>query len=117
MSMNTPPTTPTPKTAPGAPMKTNYTKTFGDHIDTLKTGFTGLFRSPKKSNTTQTAGKSKKRKGAKSKKRTHYKKGMSSKTRKGRKDFVTHKGNKYYNRKGHRQGTNKKGTRKVPYKR
>jgi len=30
-------------------------------------------------------------------------KGKASKTRKGRKDFVTHKGDKYFNRKGHRQ--------------
>ena len=51
-----------------------------------------------------------------SKKHKHPKKGMLSKTRKGRKDFVTHKGDKYYNRKGHRQQKNKKGTRKSPYK-
>ena len=41
---------------------------------------------------------------------------MASKTRKGRKDFVTHKGDKYYNRKGHRQSRNAKGKRKSPYK-
>jgi hypothetical protein len=45
----------------------------------------------------------KRRRGTKSKK--HYKKGAMSKTRKGRKDFVTHKGDKYFHRRGHRQTT------------
>jgi hypothetical protein len=45
----------------------------------------------------------KRRRGNKSKK--HYKKGAMSKTRKGRKDFVTHKGDKYFHRRGHRQTT------------
>lgn len=31
-----------------------------------------------------------------------YRKGSASKTRPGRKDFVTHKGSKYYDRAGHR---------------
>ena len=35
--------------------------------------------------------------------RKHYKKGSASKSRKGRKDFVTHKGDKKYHRRGHRQ--------------
>ena len=43
----------------------------------------------------------KRRRGNKSKK--HYKKGTMSKTRKGRKDFVTHKGDKDFHRRGHRQ--------------
>ena len=43
----------------------------------------------------------KRRKTRKSKK--HYKKGSASKSRKGRKDFVTHKGDKKYHRRGHRQ--------------
>ena len=33
----------------------------------------------------------------------HPKKGQPSRTRAGRKDFVTHKGDKYYNRRRHRQ--------------
>jgi hypothetical protein len=33
----------------------------------------------------------------------YYNPGKASKTRKGRKDFVTHKGDKYFHRKGHRQ--------------
>ena len=45
-----------------------------------------------------------------------YKKGSRSKTRKGRKDFVTHKGSKYYNRRGHRQTRNAKGKKGKPYK-
>ena len=45
------------------------------------------------------------------------KKGKRSKTRKGRKDFVTHKGNKYYNRKGKRQTKNRKGRKGKPYSR
>jgi hypothetical protein len=45
------------------------------------------------------------------------KKGMKSKTRKGRKDFVTHKGNKFYNRKGKRQTKSRKGKKGKPYSR
>lgn len=41
--------------------------------------------------------------GGKRRTKRHFKKGMPSKTRKGRKDFVTHKGDKYFHRKGHRQ--------------
>jgi hypothetical protein len=41
--------------------------------------------------------------GGKRKRSKKFYKGKASKTRKGRKDFVTHKGDKYFNRKGHRQ--------------
>ena len=41
--------------------------------------------------------------GGKRRTKRHFKKGMPSKTHKGRKDFVTHKGDKYFHRKGHRQ--------------
>ncbi len=41
--------------------------------------------------------------GGKRRSKRHFKKGMPSKTRKGRKDFVTHKGDKYFHRKGRRQ--------------
>jgi len=54
-----------------------------------------------------------KRKGRKSKR--HPKKGQKSKTRKGRLDFRTHKGDKYYNRDGHRQTRNRKGKKGRPY--
>ena len=57
--------------------------------------------------------KTRKKKGRKSKRRP--KKGQKSKTRKGRLDFVTHKGDKYYNRKGHRQTRNRKGKKGRPY--
>jgi len=40
--------------------------------------------------------------GGKRKRSKKFYKGKASKTRKGRKDFATHKGDKYYNRKGHR---------------
>ena len=43
------------------------------------------------------------------------KKGQPSRTRKGRLDFVTHKGDKYYHRKGHRQTRNRKGKKGRPY--
>jgi hypothetical protein len=46
-----------------------------------------------------------------------YKKGSRSKTRHGRKDFITHKGSKKYNRKGHRQSRNSKGRKGKPYTR
>jgi len=45
------------------------------------------------------------------------KKGMSSKTRKGKRDFVTHKSDKYYNRKGKRQSKSKSGRKGRPYSR
>ena len=53
--------------------------------------------------------------GRRKKKSGHPKKGQKSKTRKGRLDFVTHKGDKYYNRKGHRQTRNRKGKKGKPY--
>lgn len=67
----------------------------------------------------QAGGRSRRRRRsrARSRKGGNPKKGMASKSRKGKKDFVTHKGNKYYNRKGHRQSRSAKGKRKSPYKR
>jgi hypothetical protein len=53
----------------------------------------------------------KRRRGKKSKK--HFRKGSASKTRKGRKDFVTHKGDKDYNRRGHRQHKSKKSRKSL----
>ena len=54
--------------------------------------------------------------GGRRKRTKKYRKGSRSKTRKGRKDFITHKGSKYYNRRGHRQTRNSKGRKKRPYK-
>jgi len=42
-------------------------------------------------------------------------KGAPSKTRKGRKDFITHKGDKYYHREGHLETTNEEGVAGKPY--
>ena len=42
-------------------------------------------------------------------------KGAPSKTRPGHIDFRTHKGDKYYNRDGHRQTKNRKGKKGKPY--
>jgi hypothetical protein len=54
---------------------------------------------PKKlSNTNETE-----KKGGKRRRSKKFNKGKASKSRKGRKDFVTHKGDKYFHRKGHRQ--------------
>jgi hypothetical protein len=44
-------------------------------------------------------------------------KGAPSKTRPGHLDFVTHKGDKYYNRDGHRETTNAAGVEGRPYAR
>jgi hypothetical protein len=49
------------------------------------------------------------------KKRRYPRKGMLSKSRKGRLDFVTHKGNKLYNRSSKRQKRNSLGVIKRPY--
>jgi len=46
----------------------------------------------------------------------HSKKRQASKTRKGKLDFVTHKSNRYFNRRGHRQSTARgKKSRRRPY--
>jgi len=48
----------------------------------------------------------------------HPHKGQASKTRKGRKDFVTHKGNKKFNRRSHRQShAQGSKTKRSPYRR
>lgn len=44
-----------------------------------------------------------------------YKKRSPSKTRRGRKNFITHKGSKKYNRRGHRQSRNSRGRKGKPY--
>ena len=49
------------------------------------------------------------------KKRRYPRKGMLSKSRKGRLDFVTRKGNKLYNRSSKRQNRNSLGVKKRPY--
>jgi hypothetical protein len=54
---------------------------------------------------------------AKRSKRRCAKKGCASKTRRGRQDYATHKGSKYYNRRGHRQTRNAKGVKGRPYSR
>ena len=55
------------------------------------------------------------KKGRKSKKVKPGHKGAPSKTRPGHIDFRTHKGDKYYNRDGHRQDKNIKGEKGKPY--
>ncbi len=67
--------------------------------DDMEKGLTKFSPQPNKPGDEQAGGK--RRRGNKSKK--HYKKGSMSKTRKGRKDFVTHKGDKDFHRRGHRQ--------------
>ena len=67
--------------------------------DDMEKGLTKFSPVPNKPGDEQAGGK--RRRGNKSKK--HYKKGAMSKTRKGRKDFVTHKGDKDFHRHGHRQ--------------
>ncbi len=48
-------------------------------------------------------GKTRRKSRGKKRTRRHPHKGQRSKTRNGRKDFITHKGDKAYNRSGHRQ--------------
>ena len=50
-------------------------------------------------------------KGGKRRRSKKFYKGKASKSRKGRKDFITHKGDKYFHRKGHRQ-TKRQGKNK-----
>ena len=48
--------------------------------------------------------------------RRTYRKRSKSKTRKGHLDFVTHKGSKRYNRRGHRQKSSQSKHRYKPFK-
>ena len=50
-----------------------------------------------------------------SRKKSHYHKRSKSKTRKGRLDFITHKGNKFYNRNNKRQRFNQFGVKGRPF--
>jgi len=54
-------------------------------------------------------------KGAPTRKAKKGHKGAPSKTRPGRLDYVTHKGDKFYNRDGHRQDENAEGVKGRPY--
>ena len=115
-------------------------KSLGDHASALGnqaskaassawSGLNGMFKSkpaaaaaPNAASpvvpTTTVGGKRKlKRSSHKKSHKKHPKKGMKSKTRKGRKDFVTHKGDKFYNRKGKRQTKSRKGKKGKPYSR
>jgi hypothetical protein len=99
---------------------------FGNLGKHASNAFSGLFGNNKTDPNTPTptpttaagltGGKSRRRRKSRSRRGGNPKKGMASKSRKGRKDFVTHKGDKYYNRKGHRQSRNAKGKRKSPYR-
>ena len=62
-----------------------------------------------------TSSKSKKKNTRKRKKILPGHKGAPSKTRPGHIDFRTHKGDKYYNRDGHRQTYNRKGVVGTPF--
>jgi len=115
----------TPTTTPTTGQKGMFDQ-LGEHASNLgkraTNAFSGLFAKKKTDPTTTapgfTGGRSRRRRRSRSRSRKggNPKKGMASKSRKGRKDFVTHKGNKYYNRKGHRQSRNAKGKRKSPYR-
>jgi hypothetical protein len=108
-------------TTPPPGEKKGMFDTLGKHASNLGESFTGLFSKKKTPTATtpgQAGGRSRRRRRSRSRSRKggNPKKGMASKSRKGRKDFVTHKGDKYYNRKGHRQSRNAKGKRKSPYR-
>ena len=107
-------------TAPDAPKKKTLTQSAADAASGAYKSITAnLFASEAPS----VGGKKRKsmkksRKSRKSRKGNmggNPKKGMVSKTRKSRKDFVTHKGDKYYNRNGKRQSMNRKGRKGKPY--
>jgi len=111
----------TMSTPPATGEKKGMFDKLGEHATNA---FSGLFGKKKTASTTPTTttapgltgGRSRRRRRSRSRKGGNPKKGMASKSRKGRKDFVTHKGDKYYNRKGHRQSRNAKGKRKSPYR-
>jgi len=105
-ALRTPMTTSTDMTAPGAPKK-SVTESVKGAYHSVKANLFG----PEK----PVSGGKKRRSMKKSRKSSKSKKGMASKTRKGRKDYITHKGDKYYNRKGKRQTKNRKGRKGKPY--
>ena len=89
-----------------------------EHASNAWSGFTKMFDSSNPNpNPTPSAPIGGKRRKSKSMKGGNPKKGMKSRTRKGRKDFVTHKGDKYYNRKGKRQSRSRSGRKGRPYSR
>ena len=66
---------------------------------------------------TQTTTMNSCQKGGKRRRTRHPKKGKRSRTRKGKRDFLTHKGDKLFNRRGHRQKRpNKRSRKRRPYK-
>ena len=122
-----------PTTPPPGQKKEGFMDQLNKHVNTISkhasnlgqqatSSFTGLFKNKKDASASAglTGGRSRRRRRSRSRSRSRKggnpKKGMASKSRKGRKDFVTHKGDKYYNRKGHRQSRNAKGKRKSPYR-
>tara|TARA_B110000285_G_scaffold58223_1_gene66605 strand:+ start:10125 stop:10472 length:348 start_codon:yes stop_codon:yes gene_type:complete len=91
-----------------------------EHASNAWSGFTKMFEksdSNPNPNPNPSASIGGKRRKNKSMKGGNPKKGMKSRTRKGRKDFVTHKGDKYYNRKGKRQSRSRSGRKGRPYSR
>jgi hypothetical protein len=116
MSTTTAMTTTTP---PPATEQKGFMDHFNSSMKSASGFISGLINTKdKKDPTTLTGGRSRRRRRSRSRSRKggNPKKGMASKSRKGKKDFVTHKGDKYYNKKGHRQSRNAKGKRKSPYK-
>jgi hypothetical protein len=112
MSYRSPMPTTYTRTAPGAPKKSLAQTAQAAASGAYKSITTNLFGSKP-----STGGK-KHRSARRSRSAKKYpKKGMASKTRKGRKDYVTHKGNKFYNRKGKRQTKSRKGRKGKPYSR
>lgn len=89
-----------------------------EHASNAWSGFTKMFDSSNPNpNPTPSAPIGGKRRKSKSMKGGNPKKRMKSRTRKGRKDFVTHKGDKYYNRNGKRQSRSRSGRKGRPYSR
>lgn len=120
-----PPTMPPTPNAPKKSFLDGFTTSMKSFYDNLKTP-TKSTDQPMDNNVDPAAvqpsifdgGKKKRRKTAhksRGKMGGNSKKGMASKTRKGRKDYITHQGDKYYNRSGKRQTKNRKGRKGKPY--
>ena len=118
---NTSAPTPAPTQAPG-----KKGPSLTDHASKAWSGFTNLFKTSDSNpnpnpnpnaNSNPSAPIGGKRRKSKSMKGGNPRKRMKSRTRKGRKDFVTHKGDKYYNRKGKRQSRSRSGRKGRPYSR
>ena len=95
----------------------DYMKRMLDVIEVVGLSVANAHSKPPMKRSASMGGKKPHKKGYKGGKKSHKKghKGARSKTRRGRLDFITHKGSKVFNRRSHYQKKTAKGVKKSPY--